>query len=211
MTLINKAQEPIAQLVLAHGAGANMNSDFMALVAALFSQRQISVIRFDFEYMQKSAALNRRQPPDRMPKLLSYFSHVLEGLESSLPLFIGGKSMGGRVATMLLEESSAIAAVCLGYPFHPPGKLDKLRTEHLYSLHKPLLVVQGSRDTFGTQEEVTDYGLPENIETIFMADGDHSFKPRKKSGFTQEQHIISAIDASAEFIRQQLVMQKLQS
>ncbi|WP_166422859.1 alpha/beta family hydrolase [Paraglaciecola sp. 20A4] len=206
MILINEAQDPIAQLVLAHGAGAGMESDFMALAATLFSQRQISVIRFDFEYMQRAVALNRRQPPDRMPKLLSYFSYILAGLESSLPLFIGGKSMGGRVASMLLEESSALGAVCFGYPFHPPGKREKLRTEHLYTLQKPLMVVQGSRDTFGTQEEVADYRLPKNIETIFMADGDHSFKPRKKSGFSQEQHIISAIDASAEFIRQQKVM-----
>ena len=174
MTLISEVKTPIAQLVLAHGAGAGMNSDFMALAAKLFAQQHIQVTRFDFEYMQKAVALDRRQPPDRMPKLQAYYHHVIEGIDSSLPLFIGGKSMGGRVASM----------------------------------GKPLLVVQGCRDTFGTQEEVSEYALPDSIRLLFLEDGDHSFKPRKKSGFSQAQHIIQAIATSSEFIRQIIAGQR---
>ena len=208
MTLISEVKTPIAQLVLAHGAGAGMNSDFMALAAKLFAQQHIQVTRFDFEYMQKAVALDRRQPPDRMPKLQAYYHHVIEGIDSSLPLFIGGKSMGGRVASMILDASPALGGICFGCPFHPPGKADKLRTEHLYTLGKPLLVVQGCRDTFGTQEEVSEYALPDSIRLLFLEDGDHSFKPRKKSGFSQAQHIIQAIATSSEFIRQIIAGQR---
>lgn len=202
MILTNKAQDPIAHLILAHGAGAGMHSEFMVRVAEFFAQRGITVTRFDFEYMQKAGALNRRQPPDRMPKLQAYFSLIIAELDASLPLFIGGKSMGGRVASMLLDESDAVGGICFGYPFHPPGKVDKLRTEHLTILNKPLLVVQGSRDTFGTEEEVATYDLPSAIRTYFLPDGDHSLKPRKRSGYTEEAHIIAGVDASVEFIRQ---------
>ena len=104
MILTNKAQDPIAHLILAHGAGAGMHSEFMVRVAEFFAQRGITVTRFDFEYMQKAGALNRRQPPDRMPKLQAYFSLIIAELDASLPLFIGGKSMGGRVASMWYRE-----------------------------------------------------------------------------------------------------------
>jgi predicted alpha/beta-hydrolase family hydrolase len=201
MILTDSAQAPIAHLVLAHGAGAGMRSEFMAKVAELFSQRSITVTRFDFEYMQRAGELNRRQPPDRMPKLQAYFTHILANLDAGLPLFIGGKSMGGRVASMLLDKSYAKGGICFGYPFHPPGKLDKLRTEHLEVLSKPLLVLQGSRDTFGTKEEVSNYALADSVQTIFLPDGDHSLKPRKRSGFTEEAHIIAAVDAGVAFIK----------
>lgn len=204
MILTDNAQTPIAHIILAHGAGAGMNSEFMETVAMLFAKRHVSVTRFDFEYMQKAALLNRRQPPDRMPKLQAYFEHIIASLDVTVPLFIGGKSMGGRVASIVLDESPAAGGICFGYPFHPPGKLDKLRTAHLEVLQKPLFVVQGSRDTFGTQDDVKSYSLPSNIETHFLADGDHSFKPRKRSGFTQDAHILEAVNASVAFIERQV-------
>ena len=141
---------------------------------------------------------------DRMPKLQAYFEHIIASLDVTVPLFIGGKSMGGRVASIVLDESPAAGGICFGYPFHPPGKLDKLRTTHLEVLQKPLFVVQGSRDTFGTKDEVKSYSLPSNIETHFLADGDHSFKPRKRSGFTQDAHILEAVNASVAFIERQV-------
>lgn len=203
-TLSNNASHPIANLVLAHGAGAGKDSDFMQWMAQHLAKRQINVVRFDFPYMQKALALGKRHPPNKMPVLIDSFQTVLSGISCELPLFIGGKSMGGRVASMILEDSTAIAGICLGYPFHPPGKPDKLRTEHLMTLGKPLLVLQGERDTFGNQNEIPSYNLPSSIQCDFLPDGDHSFKPRKASGFTQEQHVETAAERICQFIQEQV-------
>ncbi len=195
---------PIAQFVFAHGAGAGKYSDFMQRVAELLAQQNIDVILFDFPYMQKATELGRRQPPNRMPVLLEAFEAQITSLNNSLPIFIGGKSMGGRVASMLFEKSDAKACICLGYPFHPPGKPEKLRVEHLKSVEKPMLIMQGERDTFGRQEEIETYNLPEAIKCIYLPDGDHSFKPRKASGYTLDAHLQEAALHISQFIRDQL-------
>lgn len=199
-----QATDPIARFVFAHGAGAGKDSEFMQKMAELLLSQHISVTRFDFPYMQKAAELGRRQPPNRMPVLREAFEIILDELDDSLPLFIGGKSMGGRVASMILDNSAAQACICLGYPFHPPGKSEKLRVEHLLTSVKPLLMLQGERDTFGNQSEIESYGLPKNIECIFLKDGDHSFKPRKASGITLEENMIIAAHHLSQFIRKQL-------
>ncbi|WP_374211864.1 alpha/beta family hydrolase [Alteromonas gilva] len=193
----------VATVILAHGAGAGAESEFMASMAQLLAQQNINVVRFNFAYMQTVLATGKRRPPDRMPRLLECFNAVIARVTQqwpTLPLFVGGKSMGGRVATMLLDDSPARGGIALGYPFHPPGKPDKLRTEHLESLQKPLLIVQGERDTFGTQKEVRGYSLSSAIDTQFLADGDHSFKPRKASGYSQQQHIAAAARHCQRFI-----------
>ncbi len=191
----------MATFVFAHGAGAGQNSEFMQLMAEGISQHNIKVLRFNFAYMQLAEELGKRRPPDRADKLLAHFKTVLSEVDHSLPLFIGGKSMGGRMASMLLQESIALGCICMGYPFHPPGKPEKLRTEHLEVINKPVLILQGERDTFGTREEVATYKLSEKVQLSYLADGDHSFKPRKSSGFTIDGHLNQAITQTAEFIK----------
>ena len=200
-TLINKAQNPIATFVFAHGAGAGQNSEFMQLMAEGIAKQNINVLRFNFAYMQLAEELGKRRPPDRADKLLVHFKMLLSEIDSQLPLFIGGKSMGGRMASMLLQESRALGCICMGYPFHPPGKPEKLRTEHLLAIEKPVLILQGERDTFGTRQEIGLFNLSAQVQVDYLADGDHSFKPRKASGFTLEDNLNLAIKKSVEFIK----------
>lgn len=194
--LIDGPEDAFATLVLAHGAGAGMEHDWMEQMTAALTERGMRVIRFEFAYMHARRE-GRRPGPDRMPKLLDRYREVLASQEA--PVFLGGKSMGGRVATMLADEVACAGVVAFGYPFHPPGKPDKLRTAHLQVLQTPLLIVQGERDTFGTREEVASYGLAETVQLAWMEDGDHSLKPRKKSGLTLEGHLAAAASHAAAF------------
>ena len=195
-----------AQLILAHGAGAGMHNEFMQSMQALLQAHRIAVHLFDFDYMQTMRDTGKRRPPDRMPQLMAAFERQLSACLPNLPMFIGGKSMGGRVASMLLQQSPAIGGICLGYPFHPPGKPDKLRTDHLLTLSKPLLIIQGQKDTFGKQSEVQDYPLSPSIHVHFLAEADHSFKPPKRSGFDQHGHMQQAAQMVNQFIDEQLVI-----
>jgi len=211
-TIENKSENPIAQVIFAHGAGADKQHEFMEQITVLFNDANINVLRFNFPYMDKRIALGKRYPPDRMPKLIDCYKKVIEDYLSansyslSLPLFIGGKSMGSRVAATLAgddEISKSIQGVfCLGYPFHPPKKPEKLRLEPLQNTNKPILIVQGERDTLGAKIEVAEYEFSDLCDTFFLADGDHSLKPRVKSGFTQQQHRESAIQAIVTFIQE---------
>ncbi|WP_051275240.1 alpha/beta fold hydrolase [Aestuariibacter salexigens] len=199
------ASTPIARLLLAHGAGADMHSDFMQQMASELAQRGISVRLFNFPYMVKREQDGKKRPPDRFPVLQDSFNQQIERCESDVPLFIGGKSMGGRVATTILQQADTVrACICLGYPFHPPGKPEKLRTEHLVEMAKPVLIVQGERDTFGNQQEIADYVLSETIKYAFCRDGDHSLKPRKSSGLSHDDNITFAADHIAQFVREQI-------
>jgi predicted alpha/beta-hydrolase family hydrolase len=200
-TLINTAQNPIATFVFAHGAGAGQNSEFMQLMAEGLAKHNINVVRFNFAYMQLAEDLGKRRPPDRAEKLLVHFTKVLSEIDNRLPIFIGGKSMGGRMASMLLQESTALGCICMGYPFHPPNKPEKLRTEHLLAINKPVLILQGERDTFGTRKEISSYNISTQVQIRYLADGDHGFKPRKASGFTLDDHLNLAITQTAEFIK----------
>lgn len=199
--LVENGPPSTPRLLLAHGAGAPMDSDFMNTVAERISAAGIQVIRFEFEYMAKRRRDGQRRGPDRTPKLIARFHEVLGQVGPAREVVIGGKSMGGRIATMIADDAGAAGALCLGYPFHPPGKPARLRTEHLKRIRTPTLIVQGTRDPFGTRDEVQTYSLGAAIELAWMADGDHSFKPRKKSGRTLEQNLADAADAAVEFIR----------
>lgn len=205
-TQIIRADNEKATLILAHGAGAGMNSDFMADIAKRLAAQQISVIRFDFPYMQTMTESGKRRPPDKIDKLETHYLAQIDALQSSVstPLFIGGKSMGGRVSTLILEQADVVGAVAYGYPFHPPGKPEKLRTAHLEALSKPLCIIQGERDTFGTRDEVGQYPLSALVETVFLTDGDHSLKPRKASGISYEDNMAAAVSATVEFINRHL-------
>jgi len=183
------------RLLLAHGAGAPMDSPFMNTIADKIAAAGIEVVRFEFEYMAKRREDGTRRGPDRAPKLIARFEEALSLVGPPAEVIIGGKSMGGRIASMIADEIGVAGVVCLGYPFHPPGKPERLRTAHLETLKTPTLIVQGTRDRLGTEGEVATYALSPSIELAWMGDGDHSFKPRKKSGRTLEQNLEAAADA----------------
>jgi len=187
-------------LILAHGAGAPMDSEFMTVISALLAERGIAVIRFEFPYMSQRRKGGSKRPPDRQPILLDTWRQVISQCDEYEKVFLGGKSMGGRMASLIADESEVDGLVCLGYPFHPAKKPEKLRTEHLADLQTPALIVQGTRDALGNIEEVSEYELSSNIELRWLEDGDHDLKPRVKSGFTQDQHIKSAAEAIASFL-----------
>ena len=213
-----------AQVIFAHGAGANMTHEFMAEIALLLNKASINVIRFNFPFMDKRALTGKKYPPDRMPKLLPCYQAVVEHVvkhsnSKVLPLFIGGKSMGSRVAASLVADPEVLkanllnkisAVICLGYPFHPTKKPEKLRLEPLFGACKPVLIVQGDRDTLGNKEEILSYQLAEHCQCVFLPDGDHSFKPRVKSGFTLQAHMKRAVEEILHFINQVLVDSKVE-
>ncbi len=191
-----------AAFLFAHGAGAPMDSDFMNAVAEGIAARGVRVVRFEFPYMHERRRTGRRRPPNRMPQLEEHFRAVVSELRESHdgPLFVGGKSMGGRVASRLADELEATGVICFGYPFHPPKKPEKLRTAHLEELRSPALILQGERDKFGVPEEVEGYVLADTVEVVWLPDGDHSLKPRKSSGHTLEENLATAIEAAVSFI-----------
>jgi len=197
--------------IFAHGAGADMNSEFMTQVAEKLAEKGIRVIRFNFPYMIKRAEDGKRRPPDRAPKLLVAYEDVIKHLDC--PVVLGGKSMGGRMSSMLLAENalrkegerlSVLGSACMGFPFHAVGKDPKDRLDHLKELTEPLLIVQGTRDTMGTKEEVQGYieekRVSSTVQLSWLEDGNHDLKPRKVSGFSHQEHIDSAIDQVAEFV-----------
>ncbi len=211
--LADRVKGAKAQVIFAHGAGANMSHEFMDRITLLLNNQDINVIRFNFPYMDKRALLGKKYPPDRMPVLLACYQEVIDEVvkqkDNELPLFIGGKSMGSRAAATLLSEPEALetflynkvkGVFCLGYPFHPAKKPEKLRLEPLLNARKPVLIVQGERDTLGSKAEVMTFGLPEQCQCEFLEDGDHSLKPRVKSGFTYSEHMVRAANTIVKFI-----------
>lgn len=188
--LINTAAAAKARLLLAHGAGAGADSSFMQQLAQQLAVNNVEVWRFNFAYMQRFIDTGKRSLPERMPLLMQQFNQQADNCPPDLPLFIGGKSMGGRVASMLSQHSNVKAIFAFGYPFHAPKKLS-WRTEHFTTLACPLFIAQGERDPFGTKAELADMQWPK-VDIHWLADGDHDFKPRVKSGLTQQQLIAAA-------------------
>ena len=186
-------------LILAHGAGAPMDSDFMAAFARGLGEAGLRVARFEFPYMAARRRGGGKRPPDRQPVLLETWRQAIAEVGSGR-FAIGGKSLGGRMASLIADESGARALVCLGYPFHPPGKPDRLRTAHLETLETPTLIVQGTRDALGSAADVARYRLSPAIRFHWAEDGDHSLVPRKASGRSREQNWAEAIEAVAGFL-----------
>ena len=156
-------------LILAHGAGAPADSTFMEDLSAALEREGIGTIRFEFPYMQKRRQDGKKRPPDREPVLLEYFSGVIDRVRAELGstslILVGGKSMGGRMASILASRRDDIdGVICFGYPFHPPGKLDRWRTAHFRDLNCPILVLQGTRDPFGKPDELADH--QQDLEAI---------------------------------------------
>ncbi len=187
-------------ILLAHGAGAPMDSASMTATAMALAAAGFRVARFEFAYMAARRTAEGRKPPPRAETLNPEYRAAVAELGAKSPLVIGGKSMGGRVASMIADELLAAGKIagllCLGYPFHPPGKPEQLRTKHLTDLKTPTLICQGTRDEFGTREEVSGYALSDRIEILWLEDGDHDLKPRKSiSGFSAADHLKTMAEA----------------
>ena len=186
-------------LALAHGAGAPMDSPFMAAFAEGLGERGLRVARFEFPYMAARRSDGRKRPPDREARLLDSWRQTVAALQPAR-VAVGGKSMGGRMASLIADEVGAAGLVCLGYPFHPPGKPERLRTAHLETIATPTLIVQGGRDPFGTRAEVEGYALSDRIRLHWAEDGNHDLVPRKASGRSADGNLSQAMDAVAGFL-----------
>ena len=196
-----------ATLILAHGAGAPQLHPFMVGFARGVSERGVDVVTFNFLYAEQ-----RRKVPDRMPQLVACFRAVIEAARAELPsarerLFIGGKSMGGRAATHVAAADAALVLaglVLLGYPLHPPGRADRLRDAHLPDVRRPMLFVQGSRDTFGTPSELKPIlASLEPLPTLHHVEGgDHSFKVSGRDARSRQAAVYAEIqDTVADWIQ----------
>ena len=199
--LISGSSGPL--LLLAHGAGAPMDSVFMNSIANLLRPLNIRVWRFEFQYMAARRTSGKKSPPPKAEKLIDEFKAILNEAGAG-PVFIGGKSLGGRVASMFAQEAymqeSINGLVCLGYPFHPPGKPDSLRTAHLAAFTCPVLIVQGERDLFGGRAEVESYELPDAFEFNWAHFGNHDLVPPKRSGRSSQENWQEAATAIARFM-----------
>lgn len=187
-------------ILLAHGAGAPMDSASMNATAKALAVGGFRVARFEFGYMASRRTDAGKKPPPKAETVMPEYVAAVDDLgPTDGPLIIGGKSMGGRVASMIADaefEAGRIAGLlCLGYPFHPPGRPTQLRTKHLIGLRTPALICQGTRDEFGVPDEVATYGLSPQIEVKWLEDGDHDLKPRKSiSGFSTADHLKTVAD-----------------
>jgi len=217
--------------IMAHGAGAHKDSDWLLQMDQLLSNAGIIVERFNFPYMIQRVIDGTRRPPDRQPKLLAAFEAQIQKMaekykDQSIKLVIGGKSMGGRMASLLVaeyqeqkklgevnlssqtnqvKEIEIAAVICFGFPFHPPKKLDKYRGDHLVTMQTSTLILQGERDTLGTKQEISSYqysdlAFSNRVRVEYLPDGDHSFKPRVKSGFTLEQNMQTASEQVINYL-----------
>ncbi|MDP6708210.1 MAG: alpha/beta hydrolase [Alphaproteobacteria bacterium] len=197
--LLDGPEDAALTLALAHGAGAPMDSPFMAAFAQGIAKAGIRVARFEFPYMAGRRTGGAKRPPDRQPVLLETWARVIEHLAPER-LIIGGKSMGGRMASLVADTAGVRGLVCLGYPFHPPGRPEKTRTAHLEELKTPCLILQGTRDPMGGREAVARYSLSPAIRIHWLEDGNHDLVPRKKSGRTGPENWSEAIAEVVAFI-----------
>ena len=205
MLSVYPSDRAAAALVLAHGAGAGQQSRFMVDAARAFAARGITTATFDFPYVTQG-----RSVPDKAPVLEASWRDAIAAARAdarlaSLPLFIGGKSMGGRIASHVAAQGPEGVAglVFLGYPLHPPGRPDQRRDKHLPAIAQPMLFVQGTRDPFGTADEIRALlpALNSRAHLFEVADGDHSFKVRVKvAGKKPEAVLIEIWDAVRSFI-----------
>jgi predicted alpha/beta-hydrolase family hydrolase len=211
LRLCDGPEHAAATVLLAHGAGAPIDSPFMATIAAGLVRHGWRVVRFSFPYMARMVESGRRQGPDRLSVLQEALRDQVSlewQAEPERPVIVAGKSMGGRVASLLVDELAAAGAVraclCLGYPFHPPGKPLQLRTAHLATLKTPTLILQGERDPFGKRQEVETYPLSAQVQLSWIPSGDHSLKPTRSSGLNEADTLGMAVTACDGFIRRVL-------
>ena len=186
-------------IALAHGAGAPMDTPFMTFFAEGLATHGYRVARFEFPYMAARRIDGKRKPPDRQPVLLDTWRAVIAEIGAA-NLVIGGKSMGGRMASLIADEMKVQGLLCLGYPFYGAGRKDKPRTEHLLTLKTPTLICQGTRDPMADRESVSALKLSKKVRVHWAEDGDHDLKPRKASGHTHDQNLTAALDVAVKFL-----------
>ncbi|MEZ5530060.1 MAG: alpha/beta fold hydrolase [Porticoccaceae bacterium] len=192
-------------LIFAHGAGAPMDSDFMNALSRQLAEAGITVVRFEFPYMAQRRSGGSKRPPDRLPVLLDCWREVYGDVAAHTdlpgPLLIGGKSMGGRMASLIADELGVAGLCCFGFPFHAPGKPEKLRVEQFAQMTTPARIFQGSRDPFGKPDELVSVAFSPAVQLCWLEDGDHDLKPRKASGLSQDNHLNYVATAVADFAR----------
>lgn len=203
--LTDGPEDAAITFAFAHGAGGAMDTPFMTKVARELGERGVRVARFEFPYMAARRTGGKRGAPDRPAVLLSSFRDVVAELGGGDRVFIGGKSMGGRIASMAADDLGVRGVVCFGYPFHPPGQPEKVRTAHLETMKTPMLVLQGERDPFGTRDDVAGYQLSSAITIEWITDGDHSLKPRASSGVSESLNISKATVLADAFMAKLLL------
>lgn len=222
---LTQEHKPRIRLLLAHGAGAPMDHPFMSALAEALVAQNIEVIRFEFPYMAKRRLGGKRGFPNKADVLIECWHTVFEHFSvSDAPVWIGGKSLGARMATVFAGDANVHrqspwlgGCVCFGYPFHPVGKPQNLRTDHLPALTAPVFIAQGTRDAFGSREEVlgkcmggnTDVALKSaepygynlgSVKVHWLETCDHDFKPLKRSGMDSSQAIEKAAQAARQFM-----------
>lgn len=199
-------------ILLAHGAGAPMTSPFLeSLTDALIADGH-RVIRFEFAYMAARRESGKRRPPPKAEALMGEFNDAIATLSQKCKkgqrVVIAGKSLGGRVASMVADEQFAsghiAALLCFGFPFHPPKKPEATRTRHLETLKCPALIVQGTRDPFGTREDVTSYRLSKRIAVSWIEGGDHDFALPRTAKLEGRSGILQAAESATWFLRSTL-------
>lgn len=198
--LWNGPAQALLTVILAHGAGAPMDSGFMNFVAEALGDTGVRVGRFEFPYMAERRRSGKIKPPDRATVLIDTWRKAVVGHDPAR-LVIGGKSMGGRIASMVADDLNVAGVVCLGYPFFGMGRKDKPRIAHLEHLKTPALICQGERDPLGNRESVQGLKLSKKIRIAWAADGDHDLKPRKISGRTHDQNLNEALAAISDFLK----------
>ncbi len=211
-SLDNGPENASHRIILAHGAGAGITFPFLEAMASLLADRGLAVTRFEFAYMAQRRDGGNKRPPPKVDVLAQEYAAMIAAVTARKAdrqrLVIGGKSLGGRVASLIAGDQYAAGRigglVCLGYPFHAPATPEKLRTAHLETLACPALIVQGTRDPFGSQPEVEALALSPAIQVHWIGDGDHDFGPRGASGFTRTGNLADAADAVATFVRTRL-------
>ena len=188
-------------LVLAHGAGSPMDSDWLNNITNKLELNNIEVIRFEFPYMENRRRIGKKSPPDKLSILINKFNNIVNSINK--PVFIAGKSMGGRIASMIAPtNNNVLGVIAYGYPFHPIGKPEKLRTEHLKKYNKPMLIIQGENDPFGKSKKWNDFNIDKNIEVFPISKANHDLKPNKSTGLSLDDTINIAVEKTTKFINQ---------
>ena len=176
-----------------------MDTPFMTFFAEGLAKAGYRTARFEFPYMAARRAGGARKPPDRAPVLLDTWRAVIAQFGAER-LVVGGKSMGGRMASMIADECGVRGLLCLGYPFYGAGRKDKPRIDHLLTLKTRTLICQGERDPMGDRESISGLKLARTIRMRWLPDGDHDLKPRKASGYTHAENLRDALDAAGAFL-----------
>lgn len=195
--------------LFSHGSGAPMDSPFMERITEMLFEQGICAVRFEFPYMAERRTSGAKRPPPAAEKLLPDFLEKITLLKnvSKRPLFIGGKSMGGRVAAMIgcAPPKAVRGVICFGYPLHPPGAPEDLRSLPLEKAVTPTLVCQGERDPFGKRDDFARFIPSDRVTVEWMESGDHDFVPLQSAMTTHQRNILRAAQLAAEFCRRHQV------